>query len=153
MKNKFILILVSVNLLFISCKSDNSKTKIMTKNENPVGYFEIPVLNLDRSIAFYHKVFGFEFEKDTVDGNEMAFFPQNENLSGISGALSKGETYVPSKTGTLVYFNTKNIDETLANVGLTGGKTLYPKTKIGDIGFVAEFEDSEGNRVALHQNK
>ena len=31
-----------------------------------------------------------------------------------------------------------------------GGKTLLPKISIGEHGFVAHFEDSEGNRVALH---
>ncbi len=30
-------------------------------------------------------------------------------------------------------------------------KTLYPKTSKGDLGFTAEFEDSEGNRIALSQ--
>ena len=33
-----------------------------------------------------------------------------------------------------------------------GGNILYPKTSVGDLGFVAEFEDSEGNRIALHQS-
>lgn len=37
--------------------------------KNPVGYFEIPVSNLDRAINFYEKVFGYEFERATVDGN------------------------------------------------------------------------------------
>jgi hypothetical protein len=32
-----------------------------------------------------------------------------------------------------------------------GGKTLYPKTAVGKNGFVAEFADSEGNRIALQQ--
>jgi predicted enzyme related to lactoylglutathione lyase len=32
------------------------------------------------------------------------------------------------------------------------GQILYPKTDNG-IGYVAEFEDSEGNRIALFQSK
>ncbi len=32
-----------------------------------------------------------------------------------------------------------------------GGKTLMPRTSIGDHGFIAHFEDTEGNRVALHE--
>jgi predicted enzyme related to lactoylglutathione lyase len=31
-----------------------------------------------------------------------------------------------------------------------GGKVLRAKTGIGEYGFVGHFEDSEGNRVALH---
>lgn len=53
---------------------------------NPVGYFKIPVQDLDRAIRFYEKVLGYDFERTTVDGNEMAWFPLDENAPGISGA-------------------------------------------------------------------
>ena len=33
-----------------------------------------------------------------------------------------------------------------------GGKTLLPRMSIGQHGFVAHFEDTEGNRVALHES-
>lgn len=127
--------------------------KVLSKEsnmKNPVSYFEIPVNDLDRTIDFYQKVFGYEFERTAIDGNEMALFPSNENTSGISGALAKGESYIPSPKGTLVYFSTDNIDDTLVKVHSSGGKTLYPKTPIGELGWVAEFEDSEGNRIALY---
>ena len=45
-------------------------------------------------------------------------------------------------------------DPALAVEDLTaaaGGKTLLPLTPIGEHGHIAYFEDSEGNRVALHQ--
>ncbi|MEM7570020.1 MAG: hypothetical protein AAF337_09510 [Pseudomonadota bacterium] len=32
-----------------------------------------------------------------------------------------------------------------------GAKPLLAKQSIGALGFVAEFEDSEGNRIALHE--
>lgn len=81
------------------------------------------------------------------------WFVMSEGAPGISGALAKGESYVPSTNGTLVYFSTNNIDDTLAKVKSNGGKTLYPKTSIGELGMVAEFEDSEGNRIALHSQQ
>ncbi|KAM3101733.1 VOC family protein [Phormidesmis sp. 146-12] len=117
---------------------------------NPVGYFEIPVNDLDRAISFYEKVFGYTFERASVDGNEMAWFPIHKDVPGISGALAKGESYTPTTKGSLVYFSTDNIDDTLSKANLSGGRTLYPKTSIGELGWVAEFEDSEGNRIALH---
>lgn len=118
--------------------------------KNPVGYFEIPVNDLDRAISFYAKVFGYEFERTTVDGNEMAWFPMREDAQGISGALAKGESYTPTTKGSLLYFNTDNMNDILSKVNANGGRTLYPKTSIGELGWVAEFDDSEGNRVALH---
>lgn len=124
----------------------------MAKKSNPVTYFEIPVNNIDRAIKFYEAVFGFDFDKETIDNNEMALFPFADENSGISGALAKGEIYKPTKDGVVIYFKTENIDETLKLAITNGGQTLYPKTDNG-IGLVAEFEDTEGNRIALYQTK
>jgi predicted enzyme related to lactoylglutathione lyase len=116
-----------------------------------VYYFEIPVANLERAITFYRVVFGCEFDRVDVDGNQMANFPSLEGESGASGALAKGDSYIPGTQGVRVYFNTDNIDETVANAVAAGGKVLYPKTSVGKFGWVAEFEDSEGNCIALNQ--
>lgn len=124
----------------------------MSKKSNPVIYFEIAVNDMDRSIQFYQKVFNFEFSKEIIDNNEMALFPFAEENSGITGALAKGEIYIPTKDGVLIYFKTENIDDTLKLATESGGQILYPKTDNG-IGFVAEFEDTEGNRIALFQSK
>ena len=117
-----------------------------------VYYFEIPVNNLERAIAFYSTVFGCEFDCVDVDGNQMANFPSLTGGSGASGALAKGDSYIPGTQGIRVYFDTESIDETLANAISAGGKVLYPKTSIGELGWVAEFEDSEGNCIALSQS-
>ncbi|MFN3850347.1 MAG: VOC family protein [Spirosomataceae bacterium] len=144
--------------LLISCGNDSKTTtkqtekNLLSKQSNPVVYFEIPVNDIDRAIKFYQSVFHFDFEKEEIDGNQMALFPFVEKNSGISGALAKGEIYKPTKDGVVIYFKTENIDETLKLVVANGGKILYPKTSNGDLGSVAEFEDSEGNRIALHQS-
>jgi uncharacterized protein len=152
------LIFVCFILLTNACTNKSNKideklkdTK-MVKKFNPVVYFEIPVLDIDRAVKFYTSVFNFTFEKEVIDKNEMALFPFTDEHTGISGALAKGEIYKPTKDGVVIYFKTENIDTTLKLVTETGGKILYPKTSNGDLGFVAEFEDSEGNRIALHQS-
>ena len=122
------------------------------KKSNPAVYFEIPVSNLNRAIEFYSTVFNFKFDTTIIDNNEMALFPFTEGNSGISGALAKGEIYKPTKDGVLIYLNTANIDETLRLANTNGGQILYPKTDNG-IGLVAEFKDTEGNRIALFQSK
>ncbi len=124
----------------------------MTKEHNPVVYFEIPVTDIDRAMNFYTSVFGFTFEREVIDKNEMALFPFVEESLGISGALAKGEIYKPTKDGVVIYFKTENIDKTLKLVTENGAQILYPKTSNGDLGDVAEFEDSEGNRIALYQS-
>lgn len=118
--------------------------------KNPVCYFEISVADLERAVAFYTAVFGYEFERVTIDGNEMALFPALENASGVTGALAKGDSYTPGKTGSRIYFSVDRMEETLQKVQRIGGVILYPKTSVGALGSVAEFEDSEGNCIALH---
>ena len=50
----------------------------------------------------------------------------------------------------MVYFEVSDIEGTLAKVGAEGGKTLVPKMEIGEFGFIALFQDTEGNRLGLH---
>jgi predicted enzyme related to lactoylglutathione lyase len=118
---------------------------------NPVVYFEIPVLDLDRAIAFYSAVFSCELERVALDGNEMANFPDVGEAGGITGALAKGDSYVSGKQGARVYFRVASIDKTFSAVERAGGQVLYPKTSIGAYGWVAEFEDSEGNCIGLSE--
>lgn len=117
---------------------------------NPVSYFEIPVLDMDRAIRFYVAVFGCAFERATIDGNDMAFFPHAEGGAGASGALAKGDSYLPGKSGARIYFSVSDIQATLARVIEAGGAVLFPETEAGSFGFVAEIEDLEGNCIALH---
>lgn len=117
---------------------------------NPVSYFEIPVVDLDRAVMFYGAVFGCAFERNHVDGNEMAFFPYAESRPGASGALAKGDSYVPGRAGVRIYFDVGDIQQTLQKALDAGGKVLYPETAVGAFGRVAEIEDSEGNCIGLH---
>jgi len=119
--------------------------------KHPAIYFEIPVIDLERAMQFYSTVFHTNFEIIKVHDSEMALFPLSKNQPGISGALAKGPIYKPSLTGTLLYFHTDSIQETLQSAVACGAEVLFPITKSGDWGWVAEFKDSEGNRIALHQ--
>ena len=118
--------------------------------DHPVHYFEIPVLDLDRAVRFYETVFGYDLERAVVDGYEMALFPYVERGAGASGALAKGDAYVPSRTGAIVYFRVQDIDAVVARAVSLGAELVYPKKSIGAHGYVAEIVDSKGNRIALH---
>jgi predicted enzyme related to lactoylglutathione lyase len=120
---------------------------------NPISWFEIPVRDVGKTRKFYEKVFDTELTLEDMDGFNMAFFPMAENAPGAAGMLIKGETYEPSHAGTIVYFSVEDIEETLRRINANGGKTLLPKKSIGEYGFIAHFEDTEGNRLALHSMK
>lgn len=117
---------------------------------NPVNWFEIPVTDMDRAKSFYEAILEVELALRDLGNLQMAWFPMNPDASGSTGTLILAETYVPSHEGTMVYFSVKDIEATLGRVAQHGGKVLNPKMSIGEFGFVGHFEDSEGNRVALH---
>ena len=118
---------------------------------NPVFHFEKPVTDMERAVAFYEAVFGYEMSQQDVDGYRMAFFPRSDGAPGASGALASGDVYKPSKEGAIIYFDVPDIDAVLGRARARGAKVLYAKKHIGEAGYVAEIEDSEGNRVALSQ--
>ena len=125
----------------------------MDTNMNPVNWFEIPTNDLQRAKGFYEYIFGVELTLNEMGPLKMAMFPMGERAPGAAGALVNAEPYTPSHEGSLVYFYVDDIEGTLVKVNEKGGKTLNPKMGIGEYGFVAHFEDCEGNRVALHSTK
>lgn len=133
-----------VAVLFVPASAEDKEPMIA----NPVSYFEIPVADMDRAIEFYQAVFSMILTRTTIDNHDMALFPFDEDGGGISGALAKGNSYVPSKSGPRIYFFVESIDETLNRAVKHGGKIAYKKTFTGSF-WVAEFEDSEGNQIAL----
>jgi predicted enzyme related to lactoylglutathione lyase len=117
------------------------------------NWFEIPVNDLDRAVPFYEKVFDVKLSREDMAGMNMAMFPFTQGAPGAAGALVKAKTYVPSHAGAVVYFTVEDIPEVLRRITTNGGKTLMPKTSIGKYGFIAQYEDTEGNRLALHSMK
>lgn len=120
---------------------------------NAINWFEIPAANFDRAVKFYSSVFEAEMPINEVMGTKMAFFPAE--MPGVGGAVCKGEGYVPSAEGAMVYLNGgEDLSKPLGKVEGAGGKVVLPKTKISDeIGFMAIIMDPEGNKVAFHSPK
>ena len=123
----------------------------MSQQTNPVNWFEIPVRDMRRATKFYEAAFGVTLAPNEMGPCQLAFFPMERGGAGAGGTLVKGDGYTPSHQGTMVYFSTAAIDAVLPKIVQAGGKMLLPKTSIGQYGFIAHFEDSEGNRVSLHE--
>ncbi len=119
---------------------------------NMVGWFEIPVLNMDRAKLFYEKVFDLTIEIHDLGGVIMGWFPNAPGKPGATGSLIKHGEYIPSATlGPLIYFSCSDVANELGRVTEAGGEVLQQKTEIGDgHGFMGLMKDSEGNRIALH---
>jgi len=122
---------------------------------NILGWFEIPVKDMDRAIKFYETVFGIKMQRHKMDNLDMAWFPWKEGVPGAPGSLVYNEEfYIPSeKNGVLIYLTTPsgNLDQDLEKVEKAAGQVLIPRKQISEeYGYMAVILDSEGNRIALH---
>jgi predicted enzyme related to lactoylglutathione lyase len=118
---------------------------------NVIGWCDIPVVDLDRAIAFYAAVLGAPVKKQEYPGMAIGLLPGSD--PDVTGCLHKSDTDLPSDHGPLVYFSCQGrLDEAVAGATANGGKVLQTKHSIGPYGFRALVLDSEGNRIALHSD-
>lgn len=126
--------------------------KTIKKMKNAVAWVEIPTKKLSRAKKFYQDIFDLELiDMDMGNDFKMSMFPVEDQ--GVGGALVEHEEwYKPSKEGALVYLSANpDLQMVLSRIEKSGGKILQEKTKItDDYGYMAIFEDTEGNRIALH---
>lgn len=126
----------------------------MDGQSNALNWFEIPVADLERAKKFYETIFDMEMRKMEVGENLLYVFPTSAEPSSVSGAIIKDENAISSMDGITMYLNANpSIDAVIARIEDAGGKILIPKQQVSpEVGFVAYFNDSEGNRLAIHAN-
>lgn len=118
--------------------------------KNVINWFEIPVADMARAIAFYQTVMQISLRREKMDFADMAVFPCDKPATG--GALVKTDDITPSAQGAVIYLHTADLAATLDRIATTGGECVSGPIDLGqDIGTIALFTDSEGNRVGLHQ--
>ena len=118
---------------------------------NPVGWFEIYVSDMERAKAFYEKVFVTKLVLlPGVDGIEMWSFGMDDNAYGSPGALVKMDGCSGGEGGTLIYFTCEDCAIEESRVVSAGGKISRPKFSIGQYGFISLVTDTEDNMIGLH---
>jgi len=122
---------------------------------NALNWFEISVADITRAKKFYETIFGIQMEVQDMMGMKMAYFPADMMGGKVGGGLVESPYHKPSAEGARIYLNgNPDLAVALGKVEAAGGQVAMPKTKITDeIGYMANFMDTEGNLVALHSNK
>ncbi len=115
-----------------------------TCGNGKICYVEIPATNLEKSAAFYQRVFGWTLRK-RGDGS-TAF---DDGVGEVSGTwvLNRPASAVP---GLLVYIMVDNAEETIQAVVAAGGEIVQA---IGADApeITARFRDPGGNVVGIYQ--
>ncbi|HGY55546.1 MAG TPA: VOC family protein [Caldithrix abyssi] len=121
--------------------------------KNTITWFEIPATDLDRAIKFYNTVLNTPVQRHPDFPPFMAFFVGEE--MNVGGSIVQHNEYTPTTNGVLIYFDVgDDMQAVLDRIEPNGGKILQGKTLITEeVGYMALFLDSEGNRIALHSQK
>lgn len=133
-------------------------------NNNPVGWFEIYVQDMERAKAFYERVLGLRLERLAVppapalpgsaaqgaEAMEMWTFPMQQEAYGAPGALVRMPGVPSGGNSVLVYFSCADCAVEAGRVPGAGGKVFKEKFGIGQYGHIALVTDTEGNMIGLH---
>jgi len=117
---------------------------------NPVGWFEIYVQDMERAKAFYENVFDLKLTKLDDPSMDMWFFPMQLEGSGAPGALVRMPGFSSGSNSVLVYFSCEDCAVEAANAERAGGRVEKGKFSIGQYGYIALIIDTEGNMIGLH---
>lgn len=121
--------------------------------QNPVGWFEIYVDDMERARAFYEAVLQVKLEKLPGPDIEMWNFPMDSNAAGSAGSLVHMPGFPAGGNSVLVYFSCEDCAAEESRVVGAGGKVAKEKFSIGQYGFVSLVYDTEGNMFGLHSLK
>lgn len=125
----------------------------LSADTNALNWFEIPALDTERAKKFYEAILDVSMETVDMMGMQMVMFPYSQEPTGkVSGALCKSDFHKPSADGTMIYLNANpDIQTIIDRIEPAGGKVVMPRTEISpEIGCMAFFMDTEGNRIGLH---
>ena len=117
---------------------------------NPIGWFEIYVEDMNRAKAFYDSVFATRLERMEGTNIEMWAFPKAPDGPGAPGALVKMEGFPSGGNSTIVYFTCSDCAVEAKRASESGGKIHKDKFSIGQYGFIALILDTENNMIGLH---
>jgi len=108
-------------------------------------HFEIPAQDAARARSFWSGVFGWKFGDSAMPDMEYYMVQTSSDQGGAVYPQQEGER------GPIVYFDTDDIDKTIAKARELGGKA-DDKQPIPHVGWFSRCVDTEGNEFSLFQS-
>ena len=109
-------------------------------------HFELPAADAERAKRFWSGVFGWKFGDSAMPGMEYYMVQTGEGQGGAVYPAPEA-----AGTGTVVYFDTDDIDTAITNVR-QGGGSAEDKAPIPNVGWFAHCKDTEGNSFSLFES-
>lgn len=109
-----------------------------------IAHFDISASDTDRASKFYSKVFGWKFEKWDGPMDYWMITTGDDSEPGINGGMMKEDAPKTENTITV-----PSVDEFSEKIVANGGKEVMPKMSIPGVGYMANFEDTEGNKFGI----
>lgn len=124
---------------------------------NKVVHFEIPVNDVKRAQDFYGRIFGWKInEIPNMDYTILHTGPTDEKTNMlkepgfINGGMMNRSYGIKNPVITI---DVEDIEAAINKVVSGGGRKIKGKIEVGDMGYSAYIEDTEGNIIGLWQNK
>jgi|SRR3989338_1993542 len=121
---------------------------------NPIIHFEIPFDDKEKVMKFYSEVFGWKLNDmpdmkyviaHTGETDEKTFMLKKPGM--INGGMYKRDE--KSAQSPVLVIDVPNLDAHIKKVKASGGKIFRGKMQVGDMGFYAQVQDTEGNIIGL----
>jgi predicted enzyme related to lactoylglutathione lyase len=119
-----------------------------------VVHFEVPFDDGERATTFYREAFGWQLNSmpqmqytlvTTTATDEQG---QPTESGAINGGMLARQGPI---TSPIIVIDVQDLDEALARVEKLGGKVALGRQQVGDMGFSAYVNDTEGNVIGLWQ--
>lgn len=110
-----------------------------------ITHIDIPVSDLAAAKEFYSGLFGWQIQ--APPGFEDYPMWQAPNQISGGGLAPRGDGFTQPRS----YVEVDSIDDTLAKVESSGGKTIMAKSPISETSWWATFEDPDGNHIGLYE--
>jgi predicted enzyme related to lactoylglutathione lyase len=120
-----------------------------------VVHFEIPFDDADRALGFYREVFDWQIQSmPEMNYNIVSTGPATEEgMPSEPGYIGGGMMQRQEPVGTpVITLDVPDIDAALVAIEKNGGSAVGEKMTVGDMGFAAYFNDTEGNLMGLWQS-
>ena len=114
-----------------------------------IVHFELPADDPERAIEFYKKVFGWHIYKWEGPIDYWLIETGKEPEPGIDGGLGRRQD--PNE-GVVNTIGVDSVDEAVKKIEEHGGKIVRPKQAVPGVGWLAYFEDTEGNMTGIMQD-